>query len=375
MRTLLIVLAMVLAPALAAAASGAQAPPADSAPARETPPAQPAPAAEAPPAPDADGIVRTFLKTLAAAPDLAAGRKQQAVRAVEAARSDPARAQDALVDGLSALYPQFAAGLQALHREDAASAVAVFDGLRTAPDPYLAAHAAYFAGRAYVIDERYEDALPLLAKVAGEWCDRTLFSGDSLFLQGICEARLLQREEALRTLGAFLQRYPDAPERMRVGADHVARTLRALREGSLRDVEDRMEDSRRRLALHRSGEPTQAQQERIVALLEKLIAEAEQREQQGGGGGGGGAGGAGGGAPSGNQTPGGPASNSSAPAGPARVGALRRAFRGRADEVWGNVRSRDREEILNVLKARFPERYRDLIEQYYKSLQEEDPGR
>jgi hypothetical protein len=133
-----------------------------------------------------------------------------------------------------------------------------------------------------------------------------------------------------------------------------------------------MADSRRRLHLERSGKPTQERQDRIIAMLDKLIKEAEDREQQGGGGGGGGGGqgGQGGGPPSGNRQPSGPASQSSASAGEGRIGALGRLARGRADEVWGSARARERQEVLNVLKAKFPERYRELLEQYYKSLQE-----
>ena len=37
--------------------------------------------------------------------------------------------------------------------------------------------------------------------------------------------------------------------------------------------------------------------------------------------------------------------------------------------MWGTVRKREREKVLNVLKAKFPDRYRELLEQYYKSLQ------
>jgi hypothetical protein len=141
-----------------------------------------------------------------------------------------------------------------------------------------------------------------------------------------------------------------------------------------------MDDSRRRLKLERSGKPTQERQERIIAMLDKLIKEAEEREQQGGGGGGGGGGGSGGGQqpgasgpPSGNNTPSGPAASSSAPAGEASIGALDRIRRGSADEVWGKARQRERERVLNVLKSKFPERYQELLEQYYKSLQESKP--
>jgi len=315
-------------------------------------------------------VIKAFAKAIEANAALDPKAKAAARAALAPAVKNPAAGQEAMLSALGALHPAFQAALGAFDNEDP-GAVAAFAKLHASPDPWLAAHAAYFEGRALMMAERYEDALPLLAKVAGEWIGRTLFAGESLFLVGACQAELLNRKAAANVLRDFLKHYPDAPERMRVGADHVVRTLAAIEEGSLVDVQERMDDSRRRLSLARSGEPTQERQKRIVAMLDRLIEEAEEREQGGGGGGcGGGGGGGQGGAPSGNQVPGGPANSSSAPGGRTRIGALDRATRGRPDEVWGNARQREREKILNVLKAKFPDRYRELLEQYYKSLQE-----
>ena len=330
------------------------------------------------PAPEA--VVAAFLKAVEADAAFEAPAKADARRIVEAARGDAEALPDALAAAVGRLHPALASGLGALLAEDTAAALATLKPLEESPDAYLAAHAAYFEGRALVLDERYEEALAPLAKVAGPWIEKTLFAGDSLFLVGLCQGRLLRRPAALRVLQDFLKHYPEAPERMRVGADHVARLIQAIQEGSLSDVQDRMDDSRRRLKLERSGKPTQERQERIIAMLDKLIKEAEEREQQGGGGGGGGGGGSGGGQqpgasgpPSGNNTPSGPAASSSAPAGEASIGALDRIRRGSADEVWGKARQRERERVLNVLKSKFPERYQELLEQYYKSLQESKP--
>jgi hypothetical protein len=53
------------------------------------------------------------------------------------------------------------------------------------------------------------------------------------------------------------------------------------------------------------------------------------------------------------------------------MGSLHRIHRGDPDDAWGEARDRDREEVLNAIRARYPERYRELVEQYYRSLQEE----
>ncbi len=324
-----------------------------------------------PPAPAS--VVAAFLKAVEADAKVAEPARAAIKRIFDEAKGDPNQLPDALTSAVAVLHARLREALAALNDEQTQKAIALLKELRQAPDPYLVAHSAYFEGRALIIDERYEDALPLLSKVAGEWLDRTLYGGEALFLVGVCQTQLLRREAALRVFRDFVKLYPDAPERMRIGADHVVRTIQALEDGSLDDVQTRMADSRRRLHIEQSGKSTQDRQERIIAMLDKLIKEAEDRQQQGGGGGGGGGGQGGqGGPPSGNQRPSGPASQSSASAGEGRIGALGRLARGRADEVWGSARARERAEILNVLKAKFPERYRELLEQYYKSLQEGD---
>jgi hypothetical protein len=40
--------------------------------------------------------------------------------------------------------------------------------------------------------------------------------------------------------------------------------------------------------------------------------------------------------------------------------------------AWDTLRERDREKVLAGLKGKFPDRYKKLIEQYYKNLQEEE---
>ena len=52
------------------------------------------------------------------------------------------------------------------------------------------------------------------------------------------------------------------------------------------------------------------------------------------------------------------------------MGGLHRVNRGNAKDDWGSLPPKEREKILNSLKARFPNRYKQLIEQYYKSFSE-----
>jgi hypothetical protein len=40
-------------------------------------------------------------------------------------------------------------------------------------------------------------------------------------------------------------------------------------------------------------------------------------------------------------------------------------------EVWGQMQPEQRERVLQALKSSFPDRYRQLVEQYYQELAEE----
>jgi hypothetical protein len=56
--------------------------------------------------------------------------------------------------------------------------------------------------------------------------------------------------------------------------------------------------------------------------------------------------------------------------GPASQGPTARRTNTR--NAWDVSRDREREKVLAGLKGKFPDRYRKLVEQYYKDLQEED---
>jgi len=278
-------------------------------------------------------------------------------------------------DALQALHADYQRSVELLAEERSEAASAILENLASSDQPYLAAHARYYLARAHAMRERYEDALPHL-----QWLtkpghlDKTLYSGEIMFLKGVAQAETLQREAALATLKDFAVSYPEASERMLIGALHMIDELSYLESGSLGDVQDRMDYSRRRLEIERSDQRTRGEQQRIVRILEKMIEEQEKKEQQQqqgqGQSQGGGQSRGQGGAPQGNQTPGGPADQSDAPEGEGRIGALDRAPGGGDRGDWAQAREKEREQVLNAIKARYPDRYRELIERYYRSLQE-----
>jgi len=316
-----------------------------------------------------DQKIDAFLKTVRERDNLTDEHRAEIVKMVETLRGEPGWREAVITVALREIYTDYQAALALLGEEQIAAAVERLQPLVAADDPYLKGDAAYYLARAYILHERYEQALPLLKELSGEGADTSLYAGESLFLYGIAASQLLDRKTAIELLERYLKENPDAPERMRWGAWRQLVLLKSVEDGSLTDVLHRMQFSRRRLSLKDAGQETREQQDRIVAMLEKLIKDAEEQESKcgcsGGGGESGGNSGGGGGPDGEGEGPQG--QNDQTP-----YQTLRRVHRGGPRSPWGELRGRDREKVFAALKGQFPGRYRQLIEQYYRSLQEEE---
>jgi tetratricopeptide (TPR) repeat protein len=302
-----------------------------------------------------------------------------------------ARAEDeAKIQALREAHPPFAAAMRALGDEDAASAIAKLKPLTSSADNALAAESAYFLGRAYLIHEQSEEALPTFQRVLGEHAAHTSHAAEARFFLGVCQEQLLLRRQALATFKQFQEEHPDAPERMQTSAKQRIASLRTIGDGELADVQTRMEYVRRRLDIGHSGRRTQDEQDNIIAMLDKLLEEnpphgptpddpppgdprspddegppeepGVPREGPGspkpgpkGG-------------PRGKH-PGGDGAESGNPDHP--LAKLARRTGSKRDD-WSQVRDHDREtKALEALRQRFPSRYAELVKQYYRSLAED----
>jgi hypothetical protein len=326
--------------------------------------------------PDVNRILDGFVASVEASTATTAEEKRIVAELVRELRQLPDDRAAAIAESLRLLNSDFKAGLAALGDDNHGAAIVSFSKLRSSADPYLAAAASFYLSRAYLLDERFEEALPLLSDLQGKWADKTANGGEVLFLRGVAEAALLRQEEATNTLTRFLTEYPDAPERMRVGAFRQLEQLKQFQEGSLSDVHVRMDFSRRKLSLDDTGTETQQQQEKVIEILAKLIQEAEEREcnSQGGGSGKGQKQGQAGESQSQGQ-----AQGEGAQGGPTGGGskgtdtdARKRLYRGGPQSPWSRLRDKDRDPVYNAIREKFPARYQQLVEQYYKSFQEDN---
>lgn len=211
-------------------------------------------------------------------------------------------------------------------------------------------------GRLLVRHERYDDALPLLA---GLDVEASIDPATLLFHRAACQHWLLEADAASDSLDQLLERADEIPVRYEQVGRLLRADLAALDDESLDHVARRMRDITRRLALGRAGAATRTVQDGVIASLDRLIKEIEERQQSaGGGGGGGGAGGEGGGAAPMDE---------SRLAGGRGPGEVRSRDLGSGDG-WGSLPPQAREEALQQIGREFPPHYREAIEQYFKRL-------
>jgi hypothetical protein len=141
--------------------------------------------------------------------------------------------------------------------------------------------------------------------------------------------------------------------------------------GDMHTVEDRLGQTV-------TGKPTQTVQTKIIRSLNDLIAQAQQAQakammqlrrkqpgkqpetsQQ---------------PPQGNQQPSSPAAVSALPSGAAATAAkLRKIYGGNDSDAWGKLPPEEREKFLQTLKEKFPDRYEQILTEYFKQLSTSKP--
>jgi len=272
-------------------------------------------------------------------------------------------------DALAVLYPQYRDAMAAFDEHRWADAARLFEPLRTHVDPYLAETAEYYHVRALAALGRYEDAEALLADLDDRLATlaaHTPLAPHLLFVRACCESRNLRFDAAGGTLDALEARFDDAPEMVRIGARQLRLELERREQATLGEVATVMDYVADRLGAADGTERVQERQQQVIAMLDKLIEQHEQEESQSGGKSG---------KPDGSpqqkqQTPRAARRESDAPEGSGRMGELHGVPQADPGEMWGKMPPAERERVLQSIRERFPSRYRQLVEQYYRTLAE-----
>lgn len=279
-------------------------------------------------------------------------------------------AESFVPDALAVLYPTYYEALQAFDAERPADVVRLLKPLLSHEDPFLAANAEYFRVRALVSLGRYEEIETALASIeqrTDHYVAHTPYAPHLWFIKAFCEARNLRFEQATQTLQTLETQFGTVPEAVSVGAAQLLLEIQRREQGTLGEVATVMDYVADRLNTADGTENVQRRQKQIIAMLDRLIEQQEQKEQQCGGGS--------------SQRPGksdkppqaaqNPKQDSNAPGGSGQIGDLHAAPKADPGEEWGKLPPAERERILQSIRERFPSRYRQLVEQYYRALADE----
>lgn len=289
-----------------------------------------------------------------------------------AGRREELDPEDFLPEALALLSEKFRAGLEAADEGEYESSVAHMEEAARSEDPFLRVHAQVFALRGLVELDRLEEAARLADDLLADAERVERYSNlmpQVAYLRAYVHLQALEYEEAEAGFEAFLGRFPEAPERFRVTAEQILRELRRRVPESIGDVADLMTAAGRGLAHGQTGPPVQERQHKAIALLERLIEEAEQQEQQSQSSGADGSPQGGqGGPPQGQAEPSAPAQQSQVQPGSSAADAPHDRPAAEPGEVWGRMPPAQRDRVLQPIRQRFPNRYAELIEQYYRYL-------
>ena len=319
---------------------------------------------------DSSQVIDSFLTHVSKA-DLSDEVKAKVKQVVGDLRDDPYTQADAITQGLAAVYPEYASAVESTQGDDLEGSITSLEPHTKSDDKFLAADASFFVARALLNLERFEDALPILETLTGDLADYSVHSGSSQYFMGVAQANLLRNKEAIASFQTFLEQNTDAPERMQVSAWRQIQQLNSIREGELVDIHQRMDFSRRRLELEKTGNITQEQHRKIVNMLAKMIKEQEKKECSN--------------CKSkckGNNTKDGQAKKPGKPGGNKKQGksskggtsnnpngTVRREYGTGPASPWSKLRDRARDPAYSAIKEQMPARYREIVERYTEKAQ------
>jgi tetratricopeptide (TPR) repeat protein len=271
-------------------------------------------------------------------------------------------------EALAQVTPQLAEALKAFDRDELERMRSLLAPLCTASNPYLSHLAQYYDARAAVAQGMLEEAEELLIKRFSDAAATARFTArapHARLLLAHCQAANLRYAEALATLEDLPRSFPDAPESVLVAARQLALEVERRERGTLGEVATIMDYTGHRLAAADATSRVQKRQDEIIELLDKLIEDAQKNEKQQGQGGGGGSQSRG---RMPQQSPSNPLDESRVARGAGQIGDLHTAPQANPGEAWGKLPPAEREKILERLREKYPSRYRQLVEQYYRTL-------
>lgn len=273
---------------------------------------------------------------------------------------------DRTADSLALASTEAAAALADARKADAMAPTAVPGFLKDAgTDAFFRANVAAAYAKALAGKRIYEEALGSLKAVQPE---QVVEPATYYFYRAVAEHALIKRDDATTSIVRLIEDVTDAPDRYKMVATLMFFDIQnwAREEKDLANIGRLMDNSGRRLDLARGGPQTQDIQKKIVFRLDEVIKDLENQMKPGNCNGGN--------CPNGGNKPGAGSLNPSSPApdstimGGSGAGKIDNKKLREYAEKWGSLPEKEREKVKAEITKDMPEKYRPMIEEYFKSL-------
>jgi hypothetical protein len=228
--------------------------------------------------------------------------------------------------------------------------------------PYFRANLALAYAKSLTGKRVYEEALESLKFAVPE---QVVDPAAYYFHKAVAEHALLQKKEAANSISRLLDDVAETPERYKMVATLMFFDMQGWKDDDkdLAQIARLMDNSERRLDLGRAGPKTQELQKKIVFRLDELIKDLENQCKNGQ-----------------CQCPGGvpqPGPGSNQPIQPQQDSQIQtNSGPGMVDpkklqhiaEIWGKLPEKERAKAMMEMTKDLPPRYREVIENYFKTL-------
>src|SRR5690349_16796231 len=108
---------------------------------------------------DGNQVLDGFAASVASSSTATDEQKRVVAELVKQLRQTPEDRAAAITESLRLLHPDFKAALAALGEDNLGAAIVGLTKLRASADAWLAADSTFYLARAYLLDERFEEAL------------------------------------------------------------------------------------------------------------------------------------------------------------------------------------------------------------------------
>ncbi len=218
--------------------------------------------------------------------------------------------------------------------------------------PVIRNNVSLAVGRWLAQNRFYDEAKDLLGLLkTGDVVD----PGTLLFYRALVDHRLFEKNACLKTIDRLYENESSLPRRYTQISRLMQNDIKAMKAESLDHAARIMDDINRRISLNRSGKRVIGQEKRVIDMLDKIIEELEKQQQQ----------------QQGSST------NPSSPMQDSRIAGGKGDGRAQSKNYgeggeWGDLPPAKRAEAMAEISKNLPPHYRQVIEEYFRKLAEDD---